>query len=62
MGLTDYTISDKKYFESGRKYERERILAELIKLTDRFNRGESDASIVMYLYRFIEEKKVESDS
>lgn len=26
MGLTDYTISDKKYFESGRKYERERII------------------------------------
>lgn len=26
MGLTDYTVSDKKYFESGRKYERERII------------------------------------
>lgn len=57
MGLTDYTISDKKYFESGRKYERERILAELMKLTDRFNRGESDANIVMYLYRFIEQQR-----
>jgi hypothetical protein len=29
MGLTDYTISDKKYFNSGREYERERILKVL---------------------------------
>lgn len=56
MGLTDYTISDKKYFESGRNYERKRLLADLMKLTDRFNSGESDANMVMYLYRFIEEK------
>jgi hypothetical protein len=27
MGLTDYTISDKKYFQAGVEYERERILA-----------------------------------
>ena len=26
MGLTDYTISDKKYFNSGREHEQERIL------------------------------------
>ena len=26
MGLLDYTISDKKYFNSGREYERERII------------------------------------
>jgi hypothetical protein len=26
MGLTDYTISDKKYFQAGVEYERERIL------------------------------------
>jgi hypothetical protein len=25
MGLTDYSINDKKYFNSGREYERERI-------------------------------------
>jgi len=25
MGLTDYSIGDKKYFNSGREYERERI-------------------------------------
>jgi hypothetical protein len=25
MGLLDYSISDKKYFNSGREYERERI-------------------------------------
>lgn len=37
MGLTDYTISDKKYFESGRNYERERItklLEELVTKLD----------------------------
>jgi hypothetical protein len=27
MGLSDYTISDKKYFQAGVEYERERILA-----------------------------------
>lgn len=26
MGLTDYTISDKKYFQAGVEYERERII------------------------------------
>jgi hypothetical protein len=26
MGLLDYSITDKKYFNSGREYERERIL------------------------------------
>jgi hypothetical protein len=26
MGLTNYTVSDKKYFNSGREYERERII------------------------------------
>jgi hypothetical protein len=26
MGLLDYTINDKKYFNSGREYERERII------------------------------------
>ncbi len=26
MGLTDYTISDKKYWQAGRDYERERII------------------------------------
>jgi hypothetical protein len=25
MGLTDYTVSDKGYWQSGRNYERERI-------------------------------------
>jgi hypothetical protein len=25
MGLLDYSITDKKYFNSGREYERERI-------------------------------------
>lgn len=59
MGLTDYTISDKKYFESGRDYERKRLLEDLMALTDRLNSGESDANIVMYLYRFIEEKSKE---
>lgn len=62
MGLTDYTISDKKYWQAGREYEREQILAELTKLTDRFNTGEADSNMVMYLYRFIEEKRNNSDS
>jgi hypothetical protein len=26
MGLTDYTISDKKYWQAGRDYENERIV------------------------------------
>jgi hypothetical protein len=26
MGLLDYSIGDKKYFNSGREYERERII------------------------------------
>lgn len=26
MGLSDYTISDKKYFQAGVEYERERII------------------------------------
>jgi hypothetical protein len=26
MGLLDYSVSDKKYFNSGREYEQERIL------------------------------------
>jgi hypothetical protein len=26
MGLTDYSILDKRYFNSGREYEQERIL------------------------------------
>lgn len=26
MGLTDYTISDKKYWQAGRDYERQRII------------------------------------
>lgn len=27
MGLTDYTISDKKYWQAGREYEHRRIIA-----------------------------------
>jgi hypothetical protein len=26
MGLTDYTISDKKFWQAGRDYERQRII------------------------------------
>lgn len=26
MGLTDYTLGDKRFFESGREHEQERIL------------------------------------
>ncbi len=29
MGLTDYTISDKKYFQAGVEYERERIIKNI---------------------------------
>lgn len=61
MGLTDYTISDKKYFESGREYERKQLLTELMQLTDRFNRGETSSNIVMYLYRFIEARSVDTE-
>jgi hypothetical protein len=29
MGLTDYTISDKKYWQAGRDYERDRIIKRI---------------------------------
>jgi hypothetical protein len=61
VGLTDYTFNDKKYWEAGRKYERERLLADLTNLTDRLNRGESESNMVRYLYRFIEEKSKEGE-
>ena len=59
MGLTDYTFSDKKYWQAGREYERKLLLADLTQLTDRFNRGESESNMVRYLYRFIEERSKE---
>ncbi len=34
MGLLDYTINDKKYFNSGREYERERIIKLLEPLAE----------------------------
>jgi hypothetical protein len=34
MGLTDYTISDKKYFQAGIEYERERIIKLLESIED----------------------------
>jgi|688.fasta_scaffold52467_12 hypothetical protein len=34
MGLTDYTISDKKYWNAGRDYERERIIKLLEPLAE----------------------------
>lgn len=34
MGLTDYTIMDKRYFNSGVEYERDRILKEIDKLEE----------------------------
>lgn len=42
MGLTDYTISDKKYFESGRNYERERI----IKIIENFGSEDFTAELI----------------
>ena len=29
MGLTDYTLGDKRFFESGREYENEKIISLL---------------------------------
>jgi hypothetical protein len=40
MGLTDYTISDKKYFQAGVEYERERILKWVEATTDWDDFGE----------------------
>jgi hypothetical protein len=34
MGLTDYTISDKKYYEAGKAFERERIIELLEEFYD----------------------------
>jgi hypothetical protein len=36
MGLTDYTISDKKYWQAGRDYERKQILKYLNERIDDF--------------------------
>lgn len=49
------------YTQLGAEIERKRILEELTQLTDRFNRGESDANMVMYLYRFIEARSKDTE-
>lgn len=42
MGLLDYSVSDKKYFNSGREYERERIIKLLEPLGCEANGVEHD--------------------
>jgi hypothetical protein len=48
-----------RYRHEGAEAERERLLRKLTELTDRLNRGETEANAVMYLYRFIEEQRKE---
>ena len=48
-----------RYRREGAEAERERLLTKLTELTDKLNRGETEANQVMYLYRFIEEQRKE---
>lgn len=44
------------HYYQGVSAGRDEVLLELKHLTDRFNMGESSANMVMYLYRFIEDR------
>jgi hypothetical protein len=54
MGLLDYTISDKKYFNSGREYEQERILKLLD--TSRMCTCKDDHVTDVSVYAFVKEE------
>jgi hypothetical protein len=54
MGLLDYSITDKKYFNSGREYERERIkkLLDISRACDCKDSCKTDVNI----YAFVKEE------
>jgi hypothetical protein len=54
MGLLDYSVSDKKYFNSGREYERERILKLLD--TSRPCTCADDCRTDINIYAFLKEE------
>lgn len=54
MGLTDYSIGDKRFFESGRKHERERILKLLD--TSRACTCTDECRTDINLYAFLKEE------
>lgn len=54
MGLTDYSILDKRYFNSGREYEQERILKLLD--TSRICTCEDDCITDINIYAFVKEE------
>lgn len=54
MGLTDYSILDKRYFESGREYEQERILKLLD--TSRTCTCKDDCITDINIYAFVKEE------
>jgi hypothetical protein len=54
MGLLDYSVSDKKYFNSGRDYEQERILKLLD--TSRMCTCKDDCVTDVNIYAFVKEE------
>jgi hypothetical protein len=54
MSLEDYTIADKKYFNSGREHERERI--KRIIDTPRMCQGHEDCKTDVNIYAFVLEE------
>jgi len=54
MGLTDYSILDKRYFNSGREYEQERILKLLD--TSRLCTCKDECITDVNIYAFVKEE------
>jgi hypothetical protein len=54
MGLLDYSVSDKKYFNSGREYEQERILKLLD--TSRLCTCKDTCKTDVNIYAFVKEE------
>lgn len=50
MGLTDYTISDKKYYIAGREHEREAILNYIQSRIDDFKLSSKDDCCPSHIY------------
>lgn len=54
MGLLDYSVSDKKYFNSGREYEQDRILKLLD--TSRMCTCKDNCVTDINIYAFVKEE------
>jgi hypothetical protein len=50
MGLVDYTISDKRYFNSGREHERNRIIKHLTQRIEDFKLCSKNDSCKDHIY------------